>query len=223
LACRLASSAHSEGASRQRVAPPSGRSPGLASSSTKRPITGAAALAAACSASWSESRKSSRNQTMIGGAGGSVIRRDNSKAGHQVLHGTRCNLVGADAYLNAVRSEKGWRAVVKRHVALYLATLLVLTVLDFLFLGILAKGFFVAQVGDMLGEVRLVPAVLFYLLYVAGALTFVSADARGAHSTLLYGALFGLTATRRSISPRLRWSGIGAGQSRWSMCPGARW
>jgi uncharacterized membrane protein len=112
---------------------------------------------------------------------------------------------------------------VKRHVALYLATLLVLTVLDFLFLGILAKGFFVAQVGDMLGEVRLVPAVLFYLLYVAGALTFVSADARGAHSTLLYGALFGLTATRRSISPRLRCSGIGAGQSRWSMCPGARW
>jgi uncharacterized membrane protein len=81
---------------------------------------------------------------------------------------------------------------VNRYVVLYLATLVVLLVLDFLFLGVLAKGFFTAQVGDMLGEVRPVPAVLFYLLYVVGILIFVSADARGPHSTLLYGALFGL-------------------------------
>jgi len=81
---------------------------------------------------------------------------------------------------------------VNRYVVLYLATLVVLTALDFLFLGILAKGFFVAEVGDMLGEVRAVPAVLFYLLYVAGVLIFVSAGARNPHSTLLYGALFGL-------------------------------
>ena len=79
-----------------------------------------------------------------------------------------------------------------RYVVLYLATLVVLMALDFLFLGILAKGFFVAEVGDMLGEVRAVPAVLFYLLDVVGVLIFVSADARGPHSTLLYGALFGL-------------------------------
>jgi uncharacterized membrane protein len=82
--------------------------------------------------------------------------------------------------------------VVNRYVVLYLATLAVMTGLDFLFLGVLAKGFFVAEVGDMLGEVKLVPAVLFYLLYVVGILIFVSADARGPHSTLLYGALFGL-------------------------------
>jgi uncharacterized membrane protein len=81
---------------------------------------------------------------------------------------------------------------VNRYVVLYLATLVVLMALDFLFLGILAKGFFVAEVGDMLGEVRAVPAVLFYLLYVVGVLIFVSAGARGPHSTLLYGALFGL-------------------------------
>jgi uncharacterized membrane protein len=72
---------------------------------------------------------------------------------------------------------------------LYLATLVVL---DFLFLGILAKGFFVAQVGDMLGEARAVPSLLFYLLMWAGILIFVSTDARGPRSTLLYGALFGL-------------------------------
>ena len=80
-----------------------------------------------------------------------------------------------------------------RTIALYLTTLLVLMALDFLFLGILAKGFFVAQVGDMLGEVRAAPAVLFYLLYVAGVLTFVSGGAAATpRSTLLYGALFGL-------------------------------
>jgi len=82
---------------------------------------------------------------------------------------------------------------VTRTIVLYLTTLVVLMALDFLFLGILAKGFFVAQVGDMLGEVRAIPALLFYLLYVAGVLIFVSGGA-GAKpgSTMLYGALFGL-------------------------------
>ena len=91
-----------------------------------------------------------------------------------------------------MRGKKGGRVVLSRYVVLYLATLVVLMVLDFLFLGILSKSFFVAEVGGMLGEVRVVPALLFYLLYVVGVLIFVSADARGPHSTLLYGALFGL-------------------------------
>ena len=80
-----------------------------------------------------------------------------------------------------------------RYVVLYFATLVVLTALDFFFLGILAKGFFVSEVGDMLSEVRALPAILFYLVYVAGVLIFVSGSARAtARSTLLYGALFGL-------------------------------
>ena len=41
-----------------------------------------------------------------------------------------------------------------RYVVLYLATLIVLIPIDFLFLGIVAKGFFTSQVGDMLGEIR---------------------------------------------------------------------
>jgi uncharacterized membrane protein len=81
---------------------------------------------------------------------------------------------------------------VTRNIVLYLATLIILTTLDFLFLGVLAKGFFVAEVGDMLGDVKAAPAILFYLLYVAGILVFVSQPARGWRSTLLYGALFGL-------------------------------
>jgi len=80
-----------------------------------------------------------------------------------------------------------------RYVVLYLATLLILIPIDFLFLGTVAKGFFAAQVGDMLGEIRLAPAVLFYLLYVAGILIFVSGSATANwRTTLPYGALFGL-------------------------------
>jgi uncharacterized membrane protein len=82
--------------------------------------------------------------------------------------------------------------VVKRNIVLYVVTLVVLVALDFLFLSVLAKGFFVSEVGDMLGEVKPVPAVLFYLLYVVGILIFVSRPARKLRSTLLYGALFGL-------------------------------
>jgi uncharacterized membrane protein len=81
---------------------------------------------------------------------------------------------------------------VNRYVVLYLVTLVVLIPVDFLFLGIVAKGFFTAQVGDMLGEIRLAPAILFYLLYVVGILVFVSGKAGAVWpSTLLYGALFG--------------------------------
>ena len=80
-----------------------------------------------------------------------------------------------------------------RIAVLYVATLVVLTGLDVLFLGLVAKGFFIAQVGDMLGELKPVPAVLFYLLYVVGVLVFVSgATGTTWQSTLLYGALFGL-------------------------------
>jgi hypothetical protein len=66
----------------------------------------------------------------------------------------------------AIRTGRGedqeeLEAVVNRYVVLYLATLVVLMALDFLFLGVLAKGLFVAHVGDMLGEVRAAPALCF--------------------------------------------------------------
>ena len=80
-----------------------------------------------------------------------------------------------------------------RSIVLYLVTLVMLTALDFVFLGVLAKGFFTSQVGDMLGELKPLPAVLFYLLYVVGVLIFVSGSVTATtESTLLYGALFGL-------------------------------
>lgn len=80
----------------------------------------------------------------------------------------------------------------KRNVILYLATLIVMLPIDLLFLGLVAKGFFTSQVGDMLGTVRLTPAIIFYLLYAVGILIFVSGSPEVTwQSTLLYGALFG--------------------------------
>jgi uncharacterized membrane protein len=80
-----------------------------------------------------------------------------------------------------------------RNAVLYLATLAVLLGLDIPFLGLVAKGFFQSQVGDMLGEVRPLPAMLFYLLYVAGILVFVSAPGDATwRSAVIYGGLFGL-------------------------------
>jgi uncharacterized membrane protein len=100
---------------------------------------------------------------------------------------------------------------VNRYVALYLVTLFVLVPLDFLFLGIVAKDFFTSQVGNMLGEIKLAPAILFYLLYVVGIVIFVSGPASASwQSTLLYGALFGLfcyaTFDLTSLSLLRQWS-----------------
>lgn len=80
----------------------------------------------------------------------------------------------------------------KRYAILYAATFIVMLPLDLLFLSLIAKGFFTAQVGDMLGEVRPAPAALFYCLYIVGILIFVSASPDATwRSTLLFGALFG--------------------------------
>ena len=52
----------------------------------------------------------------------------------------------------------------KRLVILYVATLVVMVPLDFLFLGILARDFFKSQVGGVLGELNVVAAIAFYLV-----------------------------------------------------------
>jgi uncharacterized membrane protein len=105
----------------------------------------------------------------------------------------------------------GWRVALNRYSVLYIATLLIIVPIDFLFLGIVAKGFFTSQVGSMLGEIRLAPAILFYLLYVVGIVIFVSGGAGATwSSTLLYGALFGffcyMTFELTSMSLLKNWS-----------------
>ena len=98
-----------------------------------------------------------------------------------------------------------------RYIVLYLATLIVMVPIDLVFLGLVAKGFFTSEVGDMLGEIRPLPAVLFDLLYVVGILVFVSGGREATFlSALLYGALFGLfcyaTFELTSLSILKRWT-----------------
>ncbi len=82
--------------------------------------------------------------------------------------------------------------ILKRYIILYLATLIIILPVDFLFLGTVAKGFFQAQVGEMLGPVRMTPAVIFYLLYVAGIVIFANGNTTEWRTALIFGALFGL-------------------------------
>jgi uncharacterized membrane protein len=82
----------------------------------------------------------------------------------------------------------------KRFAIVYLRTLVVLLPLDFLFLGAVGKKLFAEHVRDMtLATPRIAPAILFYVLYLAGVAIFVNgaAPADWLHN-LLYGALFGL-------------------------------
>jgi uncharacterized membrane protein len=129
---------------------------------------------------------------MQGGAEWPAIRWVNAHGARWVHAGQDIATLPGPVRTGNGHAQKVLETVVNRYVVLYLATLIVLVPIDLVFLGLVARGFFAAQVGDMLGEIRPAPAILFYLLYVVGILIFVSASVTAtAPSTLLYGALFG--------------------------------
>jgi len=82
-----------------------------------------------------------------------------------------------------------------RYPATYVATLLVMLAIDSVWLKLTAGPLYRANLGDLLLDgFRPLPAILFYLLYVAGILIFVvpSDDApRNFARIALFGALFG--------------------------------
>lgn len=92
--------------------------------------------------------------------------------------------------------------MILRYGVLYLSTLVSMVVLDGLFLILIAAPLFKATLGDLLlPSFRVTPAVLFYLLYTVGLLTFVSlpSAAAGAQAVnwpglIWRGMLFGLIA-----------------------------
>lgn len=81
-----------------------------------------------------------------------------------------------------------------RWIVIYISTALVLLPLDFAFLGTIGKKLFDENVKDMvLQSPRMLPAVLFYLIYIAGVVVFVNGASPGNwQHNLTYGALFGL-------------------------------
>ena len=81
----------------------------------------------------------------------------------------------------------------------YVPALLVLVVADYLWLGTVMVDFYHQRMGDLLLPLpRIVPAVLFYLMYIAGVCWFVLRPALFLRSSLkqvaLQAALFGVVA-----------------------------
>lgn len=70
--------------------------------------------------------------------------------------------------------------------------------MDLVWLGVIAKGFYQRQLGQLMRpDVQWLPAVLFYLIYVAALVVFVAAPAVERQSVARavgYGAFFGLAA-----------------------------
>jgi uncharacterized membrane protein len=84
----------------------------------------------------------------------------------------------------------------RQMLVLYLITLAVFFVIDMIWLGVVARGFYRRHLGPMLNpKVNWAAAALFYLLFIAGLLVFVIRPALVGGEplkALLLGALFGL-------------------------------
>jgi uncharacterized membrane protein len=83
-------------------------------------------------------------------------------------------------------------------VKLYFIALPVFLAIDMLWIGLVAKNFYAAQIGFLMRtDVNWVAAILFYLLFIIGLVLFVIAPALEKSSwthAILFGALFGLIA-----------------------------
>lgn len=81
---------------------------------------------------------------------------------------------------------------------LFAATGATMLVLDLLWLGVVAQGFYAKHLGSLLRpDVKWVPALLFYVLYVAAVVVFVvmpAAERKSLGRAMAMGAFFGLAA-----------------------------
>lgn len=81
-------------------------------------------------------------------------------------------------------------------IKLYAIALPVFFAIDMLWLGVVAKNFYRAQIGSLMtSNVNWIAAIIFYLIFIVGLVVFViePAVAKGNWShALLFGALFGL-------------------------------
>lgn len=80
----------------------------------------------------------------------------------------------------------------------YLTTLPIFLIADFIWLSLIAKNFYQKHLGFLLsGGFRIVPAIIFYALFVFGITVFViapSIEKKSLMNALLLGGLFGLIA-----------------------------
>jgi uncharacterized membrane protein len=87
---------------------------------------------------------------------------------------------------------------VKRLLLVYAITLPIFFGIDFVWLGVAASTFYPRHLGHLLGDqVRWIPAVLFYLLFIAGIVFFAvrpAIETGGARRALVNGGFLGLVA-----------------------------
>lgn len=83
-----------------------------------------------------------------------------------------------------------------KYILLYLVTLAAFFVIDMIWLGLIAKGFYRKQLGFIMAEkINWAAAILFYLLFITGLVFFVVNPALRQDSALyafLTGAFFGM-------------------------------
>ena len=81
-------------------------------------------------------------------------------------------------------------------IKLYAIALPVFFAIDMVWLGLVAKNFYRAQIGTLMkSDINWTAAIIFYLIFIAGLVVFVIAPAMENGSwthSLLFGALFGL-------------------------------
>jgi len=86
---------------------------------------------------------------------------------------------------------------VKQMLVMYVITLAVFFLVDMIWLGVVAKGFYRKHLGPMMNpKVNWAAAILFYLLFIVGLLVFAVKPALAAgkpFQALFLGALLGLT------------------------------
>lgn len=76
----------------------------------------------------------------------------------------------------------------------YLVSVPIFFIIDMVWLGVVARSFYQAQLGSLLGSVNWVAAIIFYLVFLVGLTFFATQPALQALSwqkALLLGALFG--------------------------------
>lgn len=83
-----------------------------------------------------------------------------------------------------------------KYIYLYLLTFVVFLVIDFIWLNFVAKNLYATKIGHLMAQnPKLVPALIFYLIYIVGVIIFAvlpGYESKNIWKTILLGALFGL-------------------------------
>lgn len=82
-----------------------------------------------------------------------------------------------------------------KYIVVYFISLAVFLVIDFVWLGIIAKNLYSSEIGHLMAEkVKFVPAFIFYMLFVVGIVILVinpALEAKSLAKALIFGSVLG--------------------------------